>query len=315
MTSLVIRSLTAADTDLFATYPHPPVPGVGLEETQSYREMLADGHYRPEWLWVALRGAEVVARLAFYGSPGADHPHSVDWLDPGAGPDRVEVGARLMVAAYAEISDAAGLRPEYQIFLTPGWRDRPPAAAAVADRIAAGEKAGLEVFVERFGYTWEPADGIPPRGTRLEYREGTDEEFVAAVVATFPGTLDAHHSEQLGRRSPREVAEEELSYGRPPMVEGGRDRWRLAYTRDGELAGLVVPTDRGGGRGGMGYVAVLPAHRGHGYVAEILAEAVHVQLEHGATRVTANTDFGNRPMAAAFESAGFRVTSNRIDLK
>jgi RimJ/RimL family protein N-acetyltransferase len=311
MTSLVIRPLTAADTDLFADYPHPPVPGVGLEGTQSYREMLAKGHYRPEWMWIALRGDEVVARLAFYGSPDAEHPHSMDWLDPGAGPDRVEVGARLVSAAYAGLQR----RPEYQIFLTPGWRDRPDAAAAVADRIAACERIGLTVFVERFGYTWEPADGIPERGVRLDYRAGTDEEFVAAIVATFPGTLDAHHREQLGRLSPREVAEEELSYGRPPVVSGGRDRWRLAYTKEGELAGLVVPTDRGGGRGGMGYVAVLPAHRGRGYVAEILAEAVHIQLEHGATHVTANTDMGNRPMAAAFASAGFRVTSNRIDLR
>lgn len=315
MTSLVTRSLTAADTDLFAAYPHSPVPGVGLAETQSYREMLAKGHYRPEWMWVALRGDEVVARLAFYGSPDSDRPNSMDWLDPGAGPDRVEVGARLVTAAYAEIRDAAGLRPEYQIFLTPGWRDRPAAAAAVADRIAACEQTGLAVFVERFGYTWEPEGGVPQRGTRLEFRAGTDEEFVAAISATFDGTLDAHHREQLGRMTPREVAEGELGYARPPMVVGGRDRWRLAYTKDGELAGLVVPTDRGAGRGGMGYVAVLPAHRGRGYVAEILAEAVHVQLEHGATHVTANTDFGNRPMAAAFAAAGFRVTSNRIDLK
>ena len=33
---------------------------------------------------------------AFWAPPGFAHPFGLDWFDPGAGPDRVEVGAALL---------------------------------------------------------------------------------------------------------------------------------------------------------------------------------------------------------------------------
>jgi RimJ/RimL family protein N-acetyltransferase len=35
-------------------------------------------------------------------------------------------------------------------------------------------------------------------------------------------------------------------------------------------------------------------------------------VDQGAARIIADTDTGNRPMAAAFERAGYRVTARRI---
>ncbi|CAM5479451.1 N-acetyltransferase [Streptomyces spiroverticillatus] len=65
----------------------------------------------------------------------------------------------------------------------------------------------------------------------------------------------------------------------------------------------------------VGYLGVLPGHRGKGYVDEILAEITAVlAAQPGAGEVRADTDLGNRPMAAAFERAGYRHFRSRVVL-
>src|SRR5580692_9724378 len=57
---------------------------------------LADGRRRPEWMWVALRGGRLAARLGWWGSAGADRPAYLDVLDIGEDPDRIDIGGRLL---------------------------------------------------------------------------------------------------------------------------------------------------------------------------------------------------------------------------
>lgn len=49
----------------------------------------------------------------------------------------------------------------------------------------------------------------------------------------------------------------------------------------------------------------MPAHRGHGYVDEILAEGTRVLAALDVPRIRAATDLGNVPMAEAFARAGW----------
>ena len=63
----------------------------------------------------------------------------------------------------------------------------------------------------------------------------------------------------------------------------------------------------------VGYLGVLPEHRGRGYVDQIRAEITRILVaETGATAIRADTDLENRPMAAAFERAGYRVHGRRL---
>lgn len=64
----------------------------------------------------------------------------------------------------------------------------------------------------------------------------------------------------------------------------------------------------------VGYLGVVPELRGRGYVDEVLAEITRIHAANGETRVTATTDVGNAPMAAAFRRAGYRNTEIRINL-
>ena len=55
-----------------------------------------------------------------------------------------------------------------------------------------------------------------------------------------------------------------------------------------------------------------PAHRGRGYVDDLLLEATHLLVEAGAAEIEAATDVGNTPMAAAFDRCGYAVVDRLL---
>jgi RimJ/RimL family protein N-acetyltransferase len=312
LNDLDIRPLRAGEEDLFLDYPHPATPGVGLESRRSWTDTLADGYYRPEWSWVARRDGRTVARCAFWGPPDAARPYSLDWFELGQEPDRLEIGAALLSAALRELPTDEGGRPEYHIFLPPGWRETDGVREATEDRLAAAAAAGYEPFIERFNYTWTPADGLPARSARLVFREVGDEEATAVCRVSCEGTLDGHTARDVARHGLDEAARimvEDLAEMPSP-----REWWRAAYTPAGELVGLIVPA-RNPSRAVVGFIAVVPAQRGRGYVDDLLAETTAMLVAEGAAEIGADTDLGNRPMAAAFARAGYRNTAIRVVLQ
>jgi len=309
---LVIRPLDADETDLFLSYSGDRVPDVGVEWRRDYRETLEAGQYRPEWTWVALRGGEVVARAAWWGFPTSSEPLTLDWFEPGTGPDRVEIGARLLGTAYRQLGADDGERPPFHLFLPPGWRDIPAARAAADARVAAAERAGLTPFVERLRFTWTADEGQPPRSTRLVFRAGDDAEILDAVRRSIDGTLDAITRQDVARQgteyAARAIVEELAEFPSP------REWWRLAYMPDGDLVGVTIPA-RNFTNPVIGYIAVLPEKRGHGYSDDLLSEATAVLVENGADLVNADTDLGNTPMAASFRRCRYRNTGIRLVLQ
>src|SRR5262249_1522450 len=188
VSDLVIRPLAVDETDLFLTYPDP-LPVDVLPRTLSYPDLLARGECRPQWTWVALRGGRTcVARAAWWADPGGSHPDCLHWFDPGAGPDRIEVGAALLTAAHRTMRTAGGGLPDYHLFLPPAWRELPVARAAGEDRIAAAGKAGLRLFVERLNYRWTRDCPLPARSTRLEFRPAGDAEVLDVLRRVLVGT-------------------------------------------------------------------------------------------------------------------------------
>ncbi|MBG0828184.1 GNAT family N-acetyltransferase [Planomonospora sp. ID67723] len=312
MSDLVFRPLKADELDLFHSYATPPASGVGARSLPF--EKLG---YRHDWLWVALRGDEVVARAGFWGPPDHAHPFSLDLFDPGAGPDGIEAGAALLRAAYAELvtpdySSPSGDRPDYHLFLPADWRERPDALADAQARIAAAEKAGLRQRVERLNLRWLPEYGLPPRSTRLTFTPADDDAVVLDLLARIlVGSLDDWDQRALKEKGPEETAREALE----ELLDfpGGRGRWRFAHDAAGELVGVVMPT-RNSMSATIGYIGVDPAHRGRRYADDLVAEALHIFSAEGEPQVNDNTDVDNAPMAASFARLGYRVVGRRMIL-
>lgn len=298
----------AADLDrVLAWTVEAPVSWVAAD---MYRADAAEQRHRPEWTWIAEDEAgRVLARAVWWGRTDSERPAVLDCLSVAESVvDPVAVAAGLLDAAHA----AFGTLPMYQIKLATGWADDPRVVAAVVWRREAAYAAGLTHEVQRLQYEWSPADVVPRSSGRLVFRPEPDDAVMLEMFRRIAaGSLDAETRRNVAAVGATATARKELAFYLD--APGDRGWWRLAYTPDGQLAGLAIPSATPYGPN-VGYLGVLPELRGNGYVDDILAEVTLVHAERGAARITATTDLGNAPMAAAFGRAGYRNVQARIIL-
>ncbi|MGN9844040.1 GNAT family N-acetyltransferase [Nonomuraea sp. H19] len=272
---------------------------------------LESGNYRYDHMWLAVSedDGEILARAVWWGFPGGDRPLAMDclYVHPSVG-DRVELAAELLRRAHA----AFGTKPAYHVFVSNGWREDPKALAAIGWRWEAAGRAGLTEELERLRYEWTADEPVPEQSDRLVFRGDDDDEvFVAAFRRVAEGTLDHHTRQALTTMDPEAQAREDVDGYK--SMPGDRSWWRLAYAKDGDLVGVALPSANNAGPV-VGYLGVVPGHRGHGYVDDLLAEITRFHAERGVQRIIADTDLGNVPMARAFERAGYRKFSIRLVL-
>lgn len=281
---------------------------------------LAGGRRRPEWMWVALRGDRLLARAAWWSRPGGDTPLVLDILDiddsisgPGRVNSRVDIGVRLLRTAMAATLPSASPPPEYSRFVPPDWRGNAPTRQAVEDRMTVLERTGARLFVERLRLEWRPQSPVPEPAGRLVFRPMHDaEELVALMASVLDGTLDAHGRHDLTRMSAQEAAVRHYE-GKLARYTSPQEWWRIATLPQGERVGFVLPAHNGYNPI-VAYIAVLPAHRGNGYIDELLAEGTHILAERNVPRIRASTDLGNVPMARAFRRAGYVDFGREINM-
>jgi RimJ/RimL family protein N-acetyltransferase len=298
MTNLVIRPLAAGEESLFESLDDPGLVGYAASG-ERYTDRAVLGQYRPEWTWVALREDTVVARAAWWAGPQDSEPRALDWLD------FTDLGAAV------QLLQTAPLRADYSLPLPPGWRDSPAVRRAAEDRITAAGLAGLTLLVERYRYQWTPACGLPERPGRLTFRPEPDDGVILDLFRrAHQGSLDAHTRRAIAESGPEAAAQAELDTLR--WLPSPREWWRVACTPGGDLVGLAAPARNYSGPV-IGYIAVVPEHRGHGYAYDLLAEATHLLAAEDADRIFAGTDVTNTPMARAFARAGYPVDQHRID--
>jgi len=291
VTDLVIRALDERDAPLFDTLPDP------LNAREGHRLT----RHRPDWKRVALRDGEVVARGAWWGGPDDTEPLNVNWFDVAEGEE--EAGAELLRTAPWQV--------ELEMNPPPGWREDPALRAATESRITAARNAGYELLVERFLYRWTPECGLPERPGRLEFRsEADDEVFRDALRRIHSVTLDAHALKAIEEGGLDRAAQEELDFFH--WCPSPREWWQIAYTPHGDPVGIHIPVHNPAGPC-VGFIGVLPDHRGHGYAYDLLAECTHFLVERGAESVAAATDQGNFPMAGNFTKAGYPVVRERLN--
>ncbi|MER6490939.1 GNAT family N-acetyltransferase [Streptomyces griseorubiginosus] len=291
MTDLVIRALDESDAHLFDALPDP----LGARESHRLTR------HRPDWKRVALRDGRVVARGAWWGGPDATAPLNINWFDVAEGEE--EAGAELLRTAPWQV--------ELEMNLPAGWREDPTLRAAAETCFSAARKAGQELMVERFLYRWTPECGLPDRPGRLEFRpEPDDAVFFGLLRRIHSATLDAHALKAIEEGGLDRAAQEELDFFH--WCPSPREWWQIAYTPGGDTAGIHIPAHNPSGPC-VGFIGVVPEHRGHGYAYDLLAECTHYLAEQGADFVSAATDQGNFPMAANFTKAAYPVVRERLN--
>ncbi|MCX5254209.1 GNAT family N-acetyltransferase [Streptomyces canus] len=293
MTELVIRALDEREAPLFDSLPDP----LGARESHRLTR------HRPDWKRVALRDGKVVARGAWWGGSDDTAPVNVNWFDVAEGEE--EAGAELLRTAPWQV--------ELEMNLPAGWREDPELRAAAEARLAAVQKAGYELLVERFLYRWTPEHGLPERPGRLEFRpEPDDAVFFDLLRRIHSATLDVHALKAIEEDGLDRAAQEELDFFH--WCPSPREWWQIAHTPQGDVAGIHIPAHNPSGPC-IGFIGVVPEQRGHGYAYDLLAECTHYLVERGAEFVSAATDRGNFPMAANFAKAGYPVVRERLNYR
>ncbi len=318
--TVIIRAATAADNaDLARFAPLVVADPASPLTIAAYRARAAHGEYRPEWTWIAEEDSDgpVLAAGIWWGHSGEATPATLDAVYTHASvsrDDRPVVAGELIAAAHRAFAAAGGATPDFHLFLPGDWRGRHDVVTALTWRWQAALRAGLTEELERLRFEWTKAAGLPRDSGRLVYRADPDDAvFEDLLSRVLDGTLDATTRKTANAVGPREQARLDVAFYRDKMV-GDRGWWLVALTRDGEAVGFGVPS-RNTEFPVVGYLGVVPEHRGHGYVGDILAEITRVLVaEAGAQSIHADTDLANQPMAKAFERAGYRNFARRVVL-
>lgn len=304
--AVVVRAATRADLELASS-----IGGVPPNLPKTW----ADRTRRPEWTYLALRDGALVGRAVWWGWASSELPILTDTLDLADsltdGFERLAVGTALAAAGFAALVPPGGDR-HVICWVPAGWRSGPE-APAILEKLAMWTGAGARLLVERLDLLWLRGDPVPPPSDRLEFRPVGDDALVELVARCGDGSLDAHTAQRRARSGREATARFEVEQMRD--FPGPREWWRAAYLPGGEPVGFVLPTGDGDFRA-IGYLGVVPEHRGRGYVHDLLGEGTRfLAVEQGAERIVANTDVGNAPMAAAFARAGYADTGrHRLDL-
>jgi RimJ/RimL family protein N-acetyltransferase len=314
----VFRSARESDLDAVRSLIRPDAATPLTAE--GYRSSLADRQYRPEWTWVAADEGtgDVLAAAIWWGAPTGSTPGALDAIyvheSVGDGERRTTLAADLLGAAHRSYAADPGLAepPAYHVFVPSDWRERPDVISALTWRREAVALAGLGARLERLRYEWTPEDGIPSPTGRLVFRaEPDDEVFVDVLARVVQGSLDSDSTTQAAALGAEAHARSDVEHYRNLML-GERSWWLIAENEDGETVGFGIPS-RNPKHPVVGYLGVVPEHRGHGYIDEILAQITRVLVaEAGAERILADTDLVNKPMAASFERVGYKNFARRL---
>jgi len=311
-----LRPATPGDLDALLAFPLDPHLG-GVTANRLQQE-LAAGRMRWPWTWLVIDDDDtLVGRALWWGSSESTAPLTLDCLHLLEHvSDRAAVASDLLHRAHRSFTpdtEAGTARPpEYQLTLPSPWRRNSAAVAAVSWRTQAAADAGLSEQLERLRYEWTPDGPAPQPSTRLRFRAGDEHEFLDLFQRCAVDTLDVTTRRSLATLGPAAQARDDYDFYL--SCSGERDWWRIATTPDGDPVGFVVPSATPYARN-VGYLGVLPGHRGRGLVDDLLAEVTRVHAEAGAERITATTDVTNAPMAAAFDRAGYQVTETRLMLE
>jgi RimJ/RimL family protein N-acetyltransferase len=273
------------------------------------------GRRRLDWMWVAEIDGLVVARLAWWSNPGSSTPALLDIFDvrDARDPANLEAARRLLVAATTRVVGVDARPPGFLRYLRPDWRDDDDTNAETEALMAITASTGARLFVERRRLEWRAGTPIPPRSGRLRFRSPhDDDEVLRLMTEVTAGSLDAHTRRDLESMSAAEAARKHFD-GEIAAQVSPRSTWRIAIDHDDDIVGFVTP-GHNHYHPVIGYLAVLPRHRGQGHINDILNEGVTVLAATGVDHIRAATDLTNTPMGGAFERNGWTEFERSIDM-
>lgn len=271
-------------------------------------KMLSRGSMQIERCFVVEDAGQLLGRLAYWTLPSIGVPHDIVLLDLPWTEDYLASGTPLLqdtLAAMRKIG-AGDIGHALDVpAMWPQWQHFPEARHTLLSHVG----FTIERETRRFERT---TAGIQPTvSERLVFRSFTDvgeDVFLNAVERISASSFDQRTRSE--RAELGAAAEARKTFLVIQSMDYEPDWWQLAYTVDGTLVGLSMPT-RNPTYATIGYIGVVPEQRGRGYINDLLAQATMILAGTGADVIRTDTDVANFPMANAFRRAGYTEFAHR----
>jgi RimJ/RimL family protein N-acetyltransferase len=304
---MAIRPIRREELAAFTTFSDDPGRNADLAH---YVTGLLDGDYlRLDWCLVSESDEDgaVTGRIVFSSDRGERAPRYLVFLDLPWSGDYLAAATSLIHGSLALLPATPGENIECLLDVP---SPRVPHPERTREALV---HAGFRLTLDRRRFEWTSGHPLPAAPRRLTFRSLTevgDEAFVAAMARVSEGALDhytAARRDEIGAlAAAREHFRDEQRYQKRYEPAW----WQLGYTPEGALAGLVMPAENNAWPN-IGYIGVVPEQRGRGYVDELLAQGTRTLAAEGATRIIADTDLANVPMANAFLRGGYTQFATR----
>jgi RimJ/RimL family protein N-acetyltransferase len=295
-----VRPIRPDELGVFAAVPGQDERNAAVR--QYIEQMIDSGAMRSDWCFVAEDAGQVVGSIGYWTLPASGIPLDFVLLELPWEDDYLFSGRTLLHDTFPIMQELGAQTIEYVLDTPPMW---PQWQTHAEQRVTLLESVGFSLTRETLRF--ESRDSHPAGSglQRLSYRsleEVGDDAFIAALVQVSAGSLDRRTQQERDLHGAEQEASESFEMLRQMEHEPGW--WELAYTPGGDLVGLIMPA-KNPTFATIGYIGVVPAQRGRGYVDDLLARGSATLRAAGFMLIRADTDVYNTPMARAFRRAGY----------
>jgi RimJ/RimL family protein N-acetyltransferase len=279
------------------------------QQLEDYAEsLLRQECTRAEWCVLGLEEGAPAARAALWSMPGESVPTDVVLIDTDWSQEDLSEGRAVLARVHALATELGADSLSHSV-------DSPPGAPQYQDdeeaRIRLLAASGYELLRDGLRWIFSSSSAVEDSRQRVSFRALPvvgEETFVAAMAATYEGTRDSWITRTIEERGTLGAAQSDfVEY---QAMEHRPEWWELAYTDDGELAGVIMAA-RNPGSAVIGFVGVVPEQRGRGFAVDLVRRGTEVLVEGGATEIRGDCDRDNVGMVKAFERAGYRQFARR----
>jgi RimJ/RimL family protein N-acetyltransferase len=295
----MLRVRTVNDVDEFVG-----VPGDPEGYTDTVNGLWTSGESQPDWCFLIEDGHTKVGRVGFRVSPTVSDPSwlgslpaeelfvyglHLPWEDDYLKPGRQLIGEATDTVS-AELPEVMEVRINNSVH---------PFAR---ERVHLMTHMGMDLFQEKDGFFWADDGQLVEPGDRIEFQSIAEvgiEAYRAVMAPCGKDTLDRNDSYYWTGCGPDNWASQMTEY----LADEDTHMWLIGYRNDEPVGYVaVVSVDDWGST--IAHVGVVPQHRGHGYIHDLLAAGTAAAQGSGITTMLSDVDVLNDPMLTAMQRAG-----------